>query len=110
MHAEFDALQKNHTWDLVPWNPSLNIVSCKWIFKVKHKPNGSLDRYKARLVAKGFTQHPGVDYHSTYSPVVKSTTVRLILAIAVQNKWPIHQLDVNNAFLQERLEEEVFMQ
>lgn len=109
MQTEYNALVHNHTWTLVPPACSHNVVDCKWVFKIKYKSDGSVDRYKARLVAKGFTQRPGLDYHSTYSPVIKPTTVRLVLTIAVQKNWHVHQLDVNNAFLQGRLEEEVFM-
>jgi len=109
MKAEYDALIRNQTWDLVPSDPSRNVVDCKWLFRIKHKPDGSIDRYKARLVAKGFTQRPGLDYHSTFNPVVKPATVRLVLAIVAQRSWPIHQLDVNNAFLQGSLEEDVYM-
>ena len=88
---------------------SKNVVDYKWLFRIKHKPNGTIDRYKAKLVAKGFTQRPELDYHSTFSPVIKPTTVLLVLSIVIQKLWPIHQLDVNNAFLQGHLEEEVFM-
>lgn len=109
MKTEFDALARNRTWDFVPVAPSMNVVECKWLFLLKHKSDGSSDRYKARLVAKGFTQRLGLDYLSTFSPVVKPVTVRLVLTIATQYSWPIHQIDVNNAFLQGRLEEEVYM-
>ncbi|KAK0589164.1 hypothetical protein LWI29_010559 [Acer saccharum] len=85
MSAEYDALEKNGTWDLVPSHPSQNVVGCKWIFRIKRNPDGSVARYKARLVAKGFHQRPGVDFHETFSPVVKPVTVRLILTIVVTN-------------------------
>ncbi|RVW25345.1 Retrovirus-related Pol polyprotein from transposon RE1 [Vitis vinifera] len=109
MSAEFDALLRNGTWDLVPSHPTQNLVGCKWIFRTKYLPNGSIDRYKARLVAKGFHQCPGIDYSETFSPVIKPTTVRLVLSLAVSQGWSLRQLDVNNAFLQGTLTEDVFM-
>ncbi|CAI0444864.1 unnamed protein product, partial [Linum tenue] len=77
--------------------------------RIKRHPDGSIDRYKARLVAKGFHQRPGVDYHDTYSPVLKPVTVRTVFTIALSHSWPILQFDVNNAFLQGPLQKEVFM-
>lgn len=109
MSEEFDALVRNGTWELVPPTGVQNIVGSKWIFRLKRLSDGSIDRYKARLVAKGFHQRPGVDYHETFSPVVKPTTVRLILSLAVSRGWDLRQLDVNNAFLQGTLTEDVFM-
>ena len=106
---EFDALIRNGTWSLVPPPRGHNIVDCKWLFRIKRNPNGSISRYKARLVAKGFTQCPGVDFKETFAPVVRPQTIKLILTIALGNAWPMHQLDVNNAFLQGSLKEEVFM-
>jgi histone deacetylase 1/2 len=109
MNEEFEALMKNGTWHLVPPRHGKNIIDCRWIYKVKHKSDGSIDRYKARLVAKGFKQRYGIDYEDTFSPVVKIATVRLVLAIAVSKGWSLRQLDVKNAFLHGVLEEEVYM-
>ncbi|WVZ23444.1 hypothetical protein V8G54_001988 [Vigna mungo] len=109
MQAEFDALHRNNTWELVSRSSTQNLVGCKWVFRIKRHLDCSIDRYKARLVAKGFHQRPGWDYTKTFSPVVKPVTIRIVLTLAVRQGWSIRQLDVNNAFLQGTLEEEVFM-
>ncbi|KAM1594973.1 hypothetical protein PS2_001292 [Malus domestica] len=110
MQDEFQALQSTGTWDLVPSHPSYNLVGCKWVFKVKHKADGSIDRYKARLVAKGFHQQEGLDFSETFSPVAKPPTIRILLSLAVHYDWFIHQLDVSNAFLHGQLKEDVYME
>ncbi|WVZ68985.1 hypothetical protein U9M48_017854 [Paspalum notatum var. saurae] len=109
MDVEYTALMKNKTWHLVPPRKGSNIIDCKWVYKVKRKADGSIDRYKARLVAKGFKQRYGIDYEDTFSPIVKAATIRLVLSVAVTNGWHLHQLDVQNAFLHGLLEEEVYM-
>uniref|UniRef100_A0A2N9HMQ9 Reverse transcriptase Ty1/copia-type domain-containing protein n=1 Tax=Fagus sylvatica TaxID=28930 RepID=A0A2N9HMQ9_FAGSY len=109
MNLEFDALLKNHTWQLVPPHPSQNLIGCKWVFRTKRNADGSVERHKARLVAKGFHQQAGVDYDETYSPVVKPTTVRTVLSIAISSGWSIRQIDIQNAFLHGTLSEQVFM-
>ena len=109
MDAEFDALQKQQTWVLIPPSPHFNQVGCKWVYKLKLHSDGSISRYKARLVAKGFHQQPGIDFIETFSPVIKLATVRLVLAIAVNLNWSIRQLDVYNVFLHSYLKEEVYM-
>lgn len=110
MSEEFDALLRNGTWHLEPAPKNKNIVKCKWLFRVKRHPDGSVSRYKARLVAKGFTQTPGIDFKETFAPVIKPQTIKVILTLALGHSWPLHQLDVNNAFLQGSLSEVVYMQ
>jgi hypothetical protein len=107
MEQEYAALVGNNTWDLVPRPPHYNVVTGKWIFKHKFNADGSLERYKARWVLRGFTQRPGIDFSETFSPVVKPATVRTVLSLALSRGWPIHQLDVNNAFLHGTLSETV---
>ncbi|CAN6576638.1 unnamed protein product [Malus baccata var. baccata] len=109
MSNEFNALICNGTWELVPFLPSQNLIGCKWVFRIKRHPNGTIDRYKARLVANGFHQRPGVDFSDTFSPVVKPTTIRIVLHLAVTHGWPIHQLDINNAFLHGTIRENVYV-
>ena len=109
MDLEMVALHHNHTWDLVPQPLDVNIIGCKWVYKLKHKSDGSIDRYKARLVAKGYNQTHGLDYFETFSPVVKAATIRIILTLALSFKWELRQLDVHNAFLNGDLQEQVYM-
>jgi hypothetical protein len=110
MRDEFHALLSNNTWQLVPRPPNANVVSGKWVFRQKFHSDGTLSRYKARWVCRGFSQQHGIDYDETFSPVVKPSTIRTILSIAVSSKWPIHQLDVKNAFLHGSLSETVYCQ
>jgi hypothetical protein len=108
LEEEYEVLLSNSSWDLVPRPPGANVITDKWIFKHKLKADGSLDRYKARWILWGFTQCPGVDYDETFNPVVKPTTVRIVLTLAVFRGWPVHQLNVKNAFLHGTLSETVY--
>jgi hypothetical protein len=105
MDVEYSALMKNRTWHLVPAHHAQNLVDCKWVFKVKHNSDGSIDQYKARLVTKVFKQR----YDDTFIPMVKIAIVRIILSIAVTRNWCLQQLDVQNAFLHVILEEDMYM-
>ncbi|KAG8489227.1 hypothetical protein CXB51_017298 [Gossypium anomalum] len=108
--AKYRALLANNTWDLVPLPDGRRAVGCKWIFKVKRHADGSVARYKGRLVVKGYLQEAGVDFLETFSPVVKPTTIRIVLPLAVSRGWSLRQVDINNAFLNGDLHEEIYMQ
>jgi len=108
MKSELTALAQTRTWKIVDL-PSLVKPTGKWVYKIKHNVDGSIERYKARLVAKGYNQIEGLDFFDTFSPVAKVTTVRLVIAFAYINHWCLHQLDVNNAFLHGDLHEDVYM-
>jgi hypothetical protein len=103
-------LDANATWELVALPEDKKAMGCKWVYKIKHNANGFVSRYKTRLVAKGYAQTYGIDYEKTYSPVVKMTTVRVIIAMVATKGWSLHQMDVKNLFLHGDLHEEVYME
>jgi hypothetical protein len=104
-----NSLIKNKTWTLEELPFGRKLIKCKWVFVIKTKPNGSLDRFKARLVAKGCSQKYGVDFHETYSPTMKYDSIRIVLAIATQDDMDIRQFDIKRTFLHGDLEEEAYM-
>ncbi|RVW97655.1 Retrovirus-related Pol polyprotein from transposon TNT 1-94 [Vitis vinifera] len=109
VQEEIQALEKNGTWEISELPEGKRPVGCKWIFTMKHNPDGSINRFKAQLVAKGFTQSYGIDYEEIFAPVAKLNSIKVLLSVAVNLDWNLHQLDVKNAFLNGELEEEVYM-
>jgi hypothetical protein len=111
MSNELDALSKPHTWVLVAMDFPLGkfAVGCKWVYKIKTRAYGFVERYKARLVAKGFTQEYGIDYEETFAHVAILTSVRSLLAVATVRYWQLFQMDVKNAFLNGDLTKEVYI-
>lgn len=110
MAHESNALARNKTWTLVPPPSNQHIIGCKWVYRIKRHADGSIERYKARLVAKGFNPQEGISFFETFSPVVRPTTIRLVLALALSRGWSLRQLDVQNAFLHGDLNATVSMQ
>ena len=94
---------------MVPPSPNQHVIDCKWLFRLKYLPDGTIDKRKSRLVTRGYKQQVGIDYFETFSPVIKSTTIRTVLNIAASRDWCLRQIDINNAFLQATLTEEVYM-
>ena len=109
MTCEYDAIIKSGTYDLVPRPKNANIIRCLWLYKHKYDAHGNFKCHKSRLVANGKSQEEGVDFTETFSPVVKPATIRCVLHVALANAWPVHQLDVQNAFLHGTLDETVYM-
>jgi len=109
MQCEIFALESNQTWETALLPKDKAAISCKWVFKIKYKVDGTIERYKARLVVKGYTQTKDIDYLDTFSPVAKMTTIRLLFSLASIYNWELKQLDINNAFLCGDLKEDVYM-
>jgi hypothetical protein len=110
MMEEYTSIIKNDVWEIVPRLQNKLVVSSKWIYKIKHAADGSIDKHKARCVARGFSKKEGVDYEETFSPVARYTSIRTIIYIATQMGWRIHQMDIKTAFLNGNIEEEVYLE
>jgi len=106
---EMQALDKNETWEIVRLPNGKNTIGSKWVFIVKYKSDGKIDRYKTRLVTQGFTQTQDLDYEETFALVVKLNSIWVILSLAVNLDWKLHQLDIKNAFLNGELEKEIYI-
>uniref|UniRef100_A0AAV1TYA3 Reverse transcriptase Ty1/copia-type domain-containing protein n=1 Tax=Peronospora matthiolae TaxID=2874970 RepID=A0AAV1TYA3_9STRA len=107
--SEFDSLQRNDTWEIVPLPKGRKAIGCRWVFRVKENQDGEVERFKARLVAKGFSQKFGVDYEETFAPVAKFTSIRVVLSMAAKYGLMLHQMDVKTAFLNGSLNEDIYM-
>lgn len=111
MDREIDSLHQNETWNLTRLPKGLKALPCKWVFRVKTNPDGSIDKYKARLVVKGFAQRQGIDYDQTFSSVARMETIRSVLSVAAKNDMFLVQFDVSTAFLYGELDDkEIYMQ
>ena len=106
---EMDSLLEHGTWSLTKPPLGRKIIGSKWVFKIKHDENGEAERYKCRLVAQGYMQAQGIDYHETFEPVARFGSIRILLAIAAKRKMYVHQMDVHTAFLNGKLDEDIFM-
>eukprot|EP00249_Psilotum_nudum_P004748 c18249_g1_i1 orf=2-607(-) len=109
MQSEYDSIIKNNTWELVEKPTNRKIIGTKWIWKVKYRSDGTLDKFKARLVAQGYSQVEGFDFEDSFSPIIWMTTIHIILAMATYRKWPMYQMDVKSTFLNGDLKEEVYV-
>ena len=109
MNDEIKSLLENKTWSLVKLPVGRKAIDNRWVYRKKFKTNGDLDRYKARLVVRGFSQKSGVDYQETFSPVVKFSSIRMILAIAAAENLKLLQFDIKTAFLYGNLDEDIYM-
>ena len=110
MVEEYQSIMKNDLWEIVPKPKDKSVVSSKWIFKTKHSADGSIEKYKAGFVARGFSQKEGIDYEKTFVPVARYTSIRIVLSLASNMKWKLHQMDVKLAFLNGVIEEEVYIE
>ena len=106
---EIDSLLEHDTCSLTKPPLGRNIIGSKWVFKIKHDENGEAERYKCRLVAQGYTQAQVIDYHETFAPVARFGSIRALLAIAAKRKMFVHQMDVHTAFLNGKLDEDIYI-
>ena len=109
MKEELDALHKTGTWDLVELLFGKSAIGCKWVYKIKTWPDGTVDCYKDRLVTRGFTQEYEIDYEETFAPMARLSSVMTLIAISTARKWMLFHMDVKNAFLNGELSDEVYM-
>jgi hypothetical protein len=110
MTEEYQSIIKNDVWEIVPRPKSKDMVSSKWLFKIKHIVDGSIEKYKARFFTHGYSQKEGIDYEETFTPVTRYTLIKTIIALAAKMKWKLHQMDIKTTFLNGVIEEEVYIE
>jgi hypothetical protein len=110
MVEEYASIMKNDVWEVVPRPEGKSVIGSRWIYKIKHAADGSVEKFKARFVAKGFSQKEGIDYDETFAPVARYTSIRAVISIAAEMGWKIHQMDVKTTFLNGIIEEEVYIE
>ena len=98
MTEEYQSIMKNNVQDIVPKPEGKSVVSSKWIYKIKHAADGSIEKYKARFVSRGFSQKEGIDYEETFALVARYTSIRAIMSLASMMKWDLHQMDMKTSF------------
>jgi hypothetical protein len=110
MEEEYNMHLQNQTWEIVKLPPGKKAIGSGWVYRVKRNADGSIERYKGRLVAKGFSQRPGLDYTEVFAPTARQASIRLILALAAIEDLHLHSIDISHAFINGKLEEEVYME
>lgn len=110
MVEKYSSIMVNDVWEVVPRPQDWSMVGLRWIYKVKYVANGHVEKYKGRFVAKGYAQKEGIDYKETFALVARYTSIRTMISLAAQMGWEIHQMDVKTAFLNEVIEEEVYIE
>jgi hypothetical protein len=107
---EYQTILKNDVWDIVPRLEGKSIVTSKWIYKIKHVVDGSVEKYKVRFVARGFSQVEGIDYEDTFSLVAQYTSICTIIALVASMGWKLHQMDVKTTFINGDIDEQVYIE
>jgi hypothetical protein len=110
MTEEYQSIMNNDVWEVVPKMKNKDVVSSKWIYKIKHATDESIEKYKEIFMARGFSQKEGIEYEETFSHVAIYTSIRTIIALAAKMKWKLHQMDVKTTFLNGVIEEEVYIE
>ena len=110
MMEEYNSIMKNGVWEVVPRPKEKSTVTSKWLYKIKHAADGSIEKFKARFIARAFSQVEGVDYDETFAPVARFSSIRAVIFVVTEMGWKIHQMDVKTAFLNDFLQEEVYLE